>query len=110
GRAGRDRFHPDGFPAPDPVRNDARERPRRLRTSDPHLIRSITSRAAIAGDAIALLIGLVAAAFWPGVSMYDTVTQYDEVLSNEFDDWHPPVMVRLWQLMHPFASGTAPMF
>ena len=42
--------------------------------------------------------------------MYDTVSQYDQVLSNEVTDWHPPVMVRLWQLLHPLAPGTAPMF
>jgi hypothetical protein len=42
--------------------------------------------------------------------MYDTVSQYDQVLSGELTDWHPPVMVRLWQLLHPLGSGTAPMF
>ena len=42
--------------------------------------------------------------------MYDTVSQYEQVLSNELTDWHPPVMVRLWQLLHPLAGGTAPMF
>ncbi len=26
------------------------------------------------------------------------------------DDWHPPVMVRLWQLLHPLGRGAAPMF
>jgi hypothetical protein len=52
----------------------------------------------------------VAGIFWPGIPMYDTVSQYDQVLSNELTDWHPPVMVRLWQLLHPLAAGTAPMF
>jgi hypothetical protein len=42
--------------------------------------------------------------------MYDTVSQYDQVLSNELTDWHPPIIVRLWQLLHPLATGTAPMF
>jgi hypothetical protein len=42
--------------------------------------------------------------------MYDTVSQYDQVLSNEVEDWHPPVMVRLWQVLHHFAPGTVPMF
>ena len=42
--------------------------------------------------------------------MYDTVSQYEQVLRNELTDWHPPIMVRLWQLFHPLASGTAPMF
>jgi len=49
--------------------------------------------------------------FWPGVPMYDTVAQYREVIGDLLvDDWHPPVMVRLWQLLHPFADGTAPVF
>jgi hypothetical protein len=42
--------------------------------------------------------------------MYDTVAQYRQVLSNEVDDWHPPVMVRLWQLLRPLAPQAAPMF
>jgi hypothetical protein len=42
--------------------------------------------------------------------MYDTVAQYGQVLGAEIDDWHPPIMVRLWQLFHPLASGAAPMF
>ncbi len=42
--------------------------------------------------------------------MYDTVSQYDQVLSGDVTDWHPPIMVRLWQLLHPLAPGTAPMF
>jgi hypothetical protein len=42
--------------------------------------------------------------------MYDTVAQYGQVLSNEVDDWHPPVMVRLWQALHSLTPGTAPMF
>ena len=42
--------------------------------------------------------------------MYDTVSQYDQVMGDEVTDWHPPIMVRLWQLLHPLAPGTAPMF
>ena len=54
---------------------------------------------------------LVAAIFfWPGIPMYDTVSQYDQVLGNDVTDWHPPIVVRLWQLLHPLANGTAPMF
>jgi hypothetical protein len=52
----------------------------------------------------------LAATFWPGVAMYDTVAQYGQVLGDTVDDWHPPVMVRLWQLLRPLAAGTAPMF
>jgi hypothetical protein len=42
--------------------------------------------------------------------MYDTVRQYSQVLSGAYDDWHPPVMARLWALLQPFGQGTAPMF
>jgi hypothetical protein len=42
--------------------------------------------------------------------MYDTVAQYTQVLGGPVDDWHPPVMVRLWQLLHPLGRGVAPMF
>lgn len=42
--------------------------------------------------------------------MYDTVAQYGQVLSNKVNDWHPPVMVRLWQLLRPLAPQAAPMF
>lgn len=52
----------------------------------------------------------MAAAFWPGVAMYDTVAQYRQVLTNDVDDWHPPVMVRLWQLLHPLGRTSGPMF
>jgi len=42
--------------------------------------------------------------------MYDTLAQYRQVLGGPVDDWHPPVMVRLWQLLRPLRPGTAPMF
>jgi hypothetical protein len=57
-----------------------------------------------------LLIAIVAAIFWPGVPMYDTVAQYGQVLGGSVDDWHPPVMVRLWQALRSLGGGTAPMF
>lgn len=52
----------------------------------------------------------VGAAFWPGLAMYDTVGQYEQTMSDEVADWHPPIMVRLWQALHPLGAGTAPMF
>ena len=42
--------------------------------------------------------------------MYDTVAQYGQVLGSPVDDWHPPIMVRLWQQLHRIAPGMAPMF
>ena len=49
------------------------------------------------------------ALFWPGFAMYDSVAQYEQVLSGSYDDWHPPVMARLWSVLHPLGPGAAPM-
>ncbi len=59
--------------------------------------------------AAALLFVLSLGAAWPGVAMYDTIAQYRQVLSGRYDDWHPPVMVRLWALLAPLGPGAAPM-
>ena len=59
---------------------------------------------------VALIVVIVATAFWPGIAEYDTVAQYQQVLGGTVDDWHPPIMVRLWQALHPLAAGMAPMF
>ena len=67
-------------------------------------------RAASAGALTALLIAAVGVFFFPGIAMYDTVAQYGQVVSGDVDDWHPPIMVRLWQLLQPLGGGTAPMF
>ena len=49
------------------------------------------------------------ATFWPGFAQYDTVAQYGQVLSGEYDDWHPPIMARLWSGLAPLGPGAAPM-
>lgn len=66
-----------------------------------------------AGAALLLCIAALAL-FWPGVAMYDSVAQYDQVLSGEFEDWHPPIMARLWAVLHGVfgagpTDGAAPM-
>ena len=60
--------------------------------------------------AAALLCVATLAFFWPGVAMYDSVAQYAQVLGGAYDDWHPPVMARLWALFHHGWTGQAPMF
>ena len=62
----------------------------------------------VALAAIALCIASLAI-FWPGTAMYDTVTQYQQVLSGVYDDWHPPAMARLWALLAPLGPGATPM-
>ena len=63
---------------------------------------------------LALALLIVAGAtlvFWPGVAMYDSVAQYGQVVAGQYDDWHPPVMARLWSVLHGLCGdGTAPMF
>ena len=48
------------------------------------------------------VIGLALLSFttlWPGYALYDSVAQYRQVLSGHYDDWHPPIMARLWSLL-----------
>lgn len=56
---------------------------------------------------IALLFLASVALFWPGYVQYDSLAQYGQALSGTYDDWHPPVMARLWALFG--ARGQAPM-
>jgi hypothetical protein len=60
--------------------------------------------------AAALLCASMLAVWWPGVAMYDSVDQYGQALSGAYDDWHPPIMARLWSLFHLAWGGQAPMF
>jgi len=46
---------------------------------------------------------------WPGLAEYDAVEQFRQVLSGRYDDWHPPVMARLWSLLHVLGGGAGPM-
>jgi hypothetical protein len=62
------------------------------------------------GLAAAVLFLLQLALWWPGVAMFDTIGQYTQVLSGAYDDWHPPIMARVWAVLHPIVPGGAPMF
>lgn len=63
-----------------------------------------------------LLVGAVLlclaslAIWWPGVVEYDSVEQYRQALSGVYVDWHPPVMARLWSVLHALGPGAVPMF
>jgi hypothetical protein len=58
----------------------------------------------------ALLAIACLAAFWPGVATYDTISQYTQATTASYDDWHPPVMARLWAvLLGAGLAGTEPM-
>ena len=37
--------------------------------------------------------------------MYDSVGQFRQALSGRYEDWHPPIMARLWGLLHGAFGG-----
>lgn len=53
--------------------------------------------------ALLLFVGSLAI-YWPGVVTYDGVQQYAEAISGRYDDWHPPIMARLWALLLPLGG------
>ena len=59
--------------------------------------------------AAAILLLASLAIRWPGVAMYDSVSQYEQALSGDYADWHPPILARLWGLTLRLWPGTAPM-
>ncbi len=58
---------------------------------------------------LALVCALEASAYWPGMMTWDSIRQYDQALSGDFDDWHPPAMEWLWRRLLPIAQGPATM-
>lgn len=58
--------------------------------------------------AAAALAAASLVARWPGVAMYDSVTQYQQALAGAYNDWHPPIMARTWALLARIHGGTAP--
>ncbi|WP_230481421.1 hypothetical protein [Sphingomonas sp. Leaf21] len=54
-----------------------------------------------------ILFGLSVIVFAPGYVEYDSLGQYAQALSGQYDDWHPPVMARLWSVFG--RSGAMPM-
>ena len=57
-----------------------------------------------------LLFGATLAMRFPGVVMYDSVTQYEQATSGVYADWHPPILARAWALLNHFKAGTEPFF
>ena len=57
-----------------------------------------------------LLFGATLAMRFPGIAMYDSVTQYEQAVSGSYADWHPPIMARAWALLNHVQAGTAPFF
>lgn len=64
----------------------------------------------IIAAAAVLIAATSVALFWPGIAMYDSVAQYEQALSGNYDDWHPPVMAWTWGWLHrTFGGTTGPM-
>ena len=57
-----------------------------------------------------LLFGATLAMRFPGVAMYDSVTQYDQATTGVYSDWHPPIMARTWALLNHLKEGMEPFF
>jgi hypothetical protein len=72
--------------------------------------RSMNRPAVAALLAAFLLCAAMLAIWWPGVPMYDSVDQYGQALRGAYDDWHPPIMARLWSLFLLVWTGQGPMF
>jgi hypothetical protein len=65
---------------------------------------------AIPLGAVLLLTAVVqAAAYWPGLMTWDSIRQYGQALSGDFDDWHPPAMGWLWRQLTAVRLGPSPM-
>jgi hypothetical protein len=61
--------------------------------------------------ALASLMACANLAFWfPGEAGPDSVVQYAQAVAGQFDDWHPPIMARLWSIFRLVADGDGPMF
>ncbi|RZL29910.1 MAG: hypothetical protein EOP35_24720, partial [Rubrivivax sp.] len=69
------------------------------------------ARARRFGLAAALLFVVSLAMFWPGIALFDSLSQYRQALTGEYNDWHPPAMARLWSLFVAIGwRGQGPMF
>jgi hypothetical protein len=71
---------------------------------------SSSRKLAIGLTAVLLLAAVVqAAAYWPGLMTWDSIRQYGQAVSGDFDDWHPPAMGWLWRQFARVQPGPAPM-
>lgn len=52
---------------------------------------------------------LVLVAYWPGIMIDDARWQYQQVVDNAYEDWHPPLMAWIWRHLTVIAKGPAPM-
>lgn len=44
-------------------------------------------------------------AFYPGFMSWDSMNQYEQALSGEYNDWQPPVMATFWSVLNIISPG-----
>lgn len=49
-------------------------------------------------------------AYYPGFMSSDSFDQYTQALTNDYHNWHPPIMSALWHVLLIFHKGQEPMF
>lgn len=59
---------------------------------------------------LALLFIANVLAFWPGYMLQDTVGQYQQAVSMQFSDHHPPIMSLVWHYLDLVHKGEGLMF
>jgi hypothetical protein len=47
--------------------------------------------------------------YWPGIMIDDARWQYQQVVDNSYEDWHPPLMAWIWRRLVFLQPGPAPM-
>lgn len=52
-----------------------------------------------------LLFAINFAVAFPGTGGTDSVVQYQQAISGQFTDWHPPMMALMWSLLRHVAAG-----
>ena len=48
--------------------------------------------------------------FYPGLFTPDSMVQFDQAQSGEFEDWHPPIMAALWFVLNHIHRGPELLF
>ncbi len=57
-----------------------------------------------------LACGIFAAVRFPGEMNPDSQSQFQQAMSGVYNDWHPPIMARLWSFFLLFSNGVWTMF
>lgn len=57
-----------------------------------------------------LLFALTLLWFWPGIPMHDSNWQYQQALSAQYSDHHPPLMSFIWRAFDKLHAGFGSMF